>query len=289
MHIKKHILLNGLFLMALLSGCSTEAPIERIDQIKQVNVVTIERTYQKETVAYSGFITSRLILPILSEQSGKVETIHTDSGDIVSAGDLLVTVITLDNSELKIYAPIDGIVVDVILRAGDLCDQQTPLLLIREEALVVEIGVTGDDFKKIKNEALEKVEISINGLLKDGSINHMSQLPDAKTRLYPVSVKVKEDKSLLLGDMARVTFSLSGVNGIWLPISRILNDGEDYVLIVNTENRVERRNLKLLSLNNDVVRVEGLKAGDRVITVGYTNVKEGQMVNAREAIDDKVD
>ena len=182
-----------------------------------------------------------------------------------------------------------SIVVDVFVRVGDLFDQQTPLLLMREETLVVELGVTGDDFKKIEKEALEKVEISVNGLLKQGSINDMSQLPDANSRLYPVSVEIKSDPSLLLGDMARVTFSLSGVNGIWLPITRILNDGEDYVLIVNTENRVERRNLKLISLNNDVVRVEGLKEGDRVITVGYTNVKEGQMVNAREALDDKVD
>lgn len=289
MRIKKHILISGLVIMALLGGCTKETPIERIEQVKQVNVVTIDRTYQKETVNYLGFITSKLIIPIVSDQAGQIETIHVNQGERVTAGDPLVTARALDTSEQIMYAPFDGVVVDVFLKEDDLFNQQTPLLLVRDEHLVVEIGVTSDDFKKIKNEALDKVELTINGLLKQGSIDQMSQVPDSNSRLYTVLVKIKDDKNLLLGDMARVTFSLSGVNGIWLPISRILNDGEDYVLIVNTENRVERRNLKLLSLNNDVVRVEGLKAGDRVISVGYSNVKEGQLVNAREALDDKVD
>ncbi len=289
MRIKKHILISGLVIMALLGGCTKETPIERIEQVKQVNVVTIDRTYQKETVNYSGFITSKRIIPIVSDQAGQIETIHVKQGERVAAGDPLVTARALDTSEQILYAPFDGVVVDVFLKEDDLFNQQTPLLLVRDEHLVVEIGVTSDDFKKIKNEAIDKVELTINGLLKQGSIDQMSQVPDSNSRLYTVLVKIKDDKNLLLGDMARVTFSLSGVNGIWLPISRILNDGEDYVLIVNTENRVERRNLKLLSLNNDVVRVEGLKAGDRVISVGYSNVKEGQLVNAREALDDKVD
>lgn len=287
--MKKHILFSGLLAIALLSGCSNETPIERIEQVKQVNVVTMEKTYQKETVTYTGAITSRLILPVAPDFSGQVDVIHVKAGDQVSAGDILVTTKALDTSEQTLYAPIDGKVADVFLKEGDLFDIQTPILLVREAQLVVEIGVTGDEFKKIKNEALEKVDVSTNDLSKTGEIYQMAQLPDANSRLYKVLVSVKDDQSLLIGDIASVTFSLSGVNGIWLPISRILNDGEDYVLIINTENRVERRNLKLLSLNNDLVRVDGLKEGDRVITVGYTNVKEGQLVNAREALDDKVD
>jgi multidrug efflux pump subunit AcrA (membrane-fusion protein) len=70
---------------------------------------------------------------------------------------------------------------------------------------------------------------------------------------------------------------------MWLPINHIQNDGEDYVYIVTSENRVERKNLKLKEINNDLVRVEGLEEGNRVITIGNSFVKEGQQVEAREA------
>lgn len=289
MKFKKHILLNGFLIMAILGGCSNNAPIERIEQVKQVNVVTIERTYQKESVIYTGFVSATVILPVLTEKSGQIETIHVKEGDRISAGDVMVTANAPDTTAFNLLSPIEGVVLDVMMNEEDLINTQTPVMLIRDEPLIISVGVTGEDFLKIKNESVDKVDVMINGIVKQGFIYQMREVPDENTRLYTVTIKIKEDKSLLIGDMARVTFSLSGVNGIWLPISRILNDGEDYVLIVNSENRVERRNLKRLSLNNDLVRIEGLKAGERIITVGYSNVKEGQVVNAREALDDKVD
>ena len=176
----------------------------------------------------------------------------------------------------------DGVVTQLINKPGDLVSKDYPVAIISTEKQVVKFGVTDTDLEKIEKFGNPVVSVELNGLKVDAVLEDVSKIPDQDSRLYNVTVALKEGKSQLIGTIGTISLELSRIYGIWLPIAQVQNDGEDYVYIVNADNRVERRNLRLKELYNDLVRVEGLNEGDRVITVGNAFVKEGQQVTARE-------
>lgn len=65
-----------------------------------------------------------------------------------------------------------------------------------------------------------------------------------------------------------------------IPISSILNDGEDYVYVVEN-GRAVRKNITLGDAHEDKVSVEGLKAGDKLVIEGMKEIKAGYRVSEK--------
>ena len=56
-------------------------------------------------------------------------------------------------------------------------------------------------------------------------------------------------------------------------------EGQNFVYLVNSQNRAERRMVKTGALyNNDISITQGLQKGDRVITSGYHKLTENTPV-----------
>ena len=149
--------------------------------------------------------------------------------------------------------------------------------------------MTADDYKRLQEYTHPIAYFVIDQVKYTAEITNFDHVPDATTRTYQVTLSLNPDQKaerLTIGESGTALIELSRVSGYWIPISWIQNDGSDYVYIVNGENRVERRNLKLAELNGDKVRVEGINSATRVITVGNSFVKEGQLVTVREGSDE---
>ena len=71
-----------------------------------------------------------------------------------------------------------------------------------------------------------------------------------------------------------MTITAGEETGIWLPVRCVLNDGEDYVFVAEN-GRARRKNIKLGRMLEDKVCVEGLEAGEWLITEGFKSVKDG--------------
>ncbi len=94
------------------------------------------------------------------------------------------------------------------------------------------------------------------------------------------------DRELIDGQF--VTVSVEGVEpvqAIVLPRASVLQDqGGNYALVVDAENRAQRRPLRLgRTINTDVVVEDGLQAGETVIVDGLQRVRPGQPVNPAPA------
>ena len=280
------LLLSATMVVTTLAGCSQENEKEIVDKVRQVSVYTVNEEAYRETLVYNGFVNANQILPLKFQKDGKVENVYVEAGDKVKAGDLLMDLVKTDSSDLSnnVYAPIDGLVSQVLVDEGNLASKEYPAIIVQSENDKITIGVTSIDYQKIVDYGTPSVVVVANDLDRQAKFKSISMIPDASTRTYAVDIELDSSSELIVGDLAEVRLELSRVNGIWLPISYIQNDGEDYVYIVNSDNRVERRNLKLNELNNDFVRVVGLSDGDRIITVGNSFVSEGQLVNAREDV-----
>lgn len=270
-------------LMVMVTGCTETEVVKAADKTRQVTVVTMKNEAFRETLRYTGFVSASQVIPVSFGVDGKVATVDTEEGALVEAGDVLMTLEKTGDAMGSLYAPIDGVVAAVIPSVGDLVGAGYPSVVIRSEKQIVNVGVTDTDLKRIEDYGNPEVTVNIGESSVAGKVDAISKLPDEATRLYTVTLSLETEDAFLMGEMATADIELSRIRGVWLPISYVQNDGADYVYIVNSDNRVERRNLKLMELNSAHIRVEGLKAGDRVITVGNAFVREGQQVIMREA------
>lgn len=286
--VKKLVMLTvgTMILMPFLVGCTQKDETEIVDKIRQVSVYTVNEVAHRETLVYNGFINSSQVIPLNFQRDGKVENINVETGQKVLAGDTLLSLIKENESDIAatIYAPIDGVVSQILVDEGNIASKNYPVIILQSSGEKITIGVTGEDFKKIEKYGNPSVEVIVDNVTRTAKFKSIALIPDTTTMTYSVTIELEASNQTIIGDLAEVRLELSRISGIWLPISYIQNDGEDYVYIVNSDNRVERRNLKLYELNNDLVRVVGVNDGDRIITVGNSFVNEGQLVNAREDV-----
>lgn len=267
----------------LMTGCSKEETLKPMEKMRQVSVATVNKEAHKETIAYTGFVSARQILPLSFKQDGIVGDVKVVEGQKVKVGDVLMTLKGNTEASSTLYSSMDGIVSEVMNKSGDVVGAGYPVLIVRSPEQIMRVGVTDDDLIRIEKFGNPVISIDLDGKITEAKLDDINRIPDESSRTYTVTVALDAKSVYLIGKLGTVSFELSRITGIWLPINHIQNDGEDYVYIVNSENRVERRNIKLKELNNDKVRVEGLEDGNRVITIGNSIVKEGQQVTAREA------
>lgn len=178
--------------------------------------------------------------------------------------------------DCKLRADSDGYVVTIVSSEGGLATPIAPVLVLGSRSMVVRFGVSQSDVRELAPGM--PATVTLDGQVYAGSILSIAVLPDETTRTYPVDVSIGADFSeVYLGSMASVELQLGQRTGVWLPLAVILNDGEDYVYMVE-DGRAVRRNVGILELSNDMVLVSGVHEGGQVISEGMKNVRSGSPV-----------
>lgn len=180
--------------------------------------------------------------------------------------------------DCKLYAAKDGYVLTVTATEGSITMPITPAVVIGSHENVVAFGVSQSDIRRLA--VGQKAKITINGKEFDGEVKKVGLLPDETSRTYETEVSIAtEDAQFYLGELATVKISVGEQQGVWLPLSVILNDGEDYVYMVENQ-RAKRQNVVIKEISNDMVMVTGIDAGGFVISEGMKLVKTGSLVSA---------
>ncbi|MBV7275353.1 HlyD family efflux transporter periplasmic adaptor subunit [Clostridium sp. PL3] len=177
--------------------------------------------------------------------------------------------------DATLTSDVDGYVVDVLCKEGEMQPAGTPVILIRGENQVVTIGLSSDDVKKVQVGTKTQVKINDNNL--EGEIINIVQMSDKTSGTYSAEIKLLnpiDNSSFYVGDIVKVYVSIGDKNSIWIPINSILNDGEDYVYIAEN-GRAVRKNVTLEDTNEGKVSVEGLKPKDKLVVEGMKNIKAG--------------
>lgn len=179
--------------------------------------------------------------------------------------------------DCKLYAAKDGYVLTVTATEGSITMPITPAVVIGSHENVVTFGVSQSDIRRLA--VGQKAKITINGKEFDGEVQKVGLLPDETSRTYETEVSITtEEAQFYLGELATVKISVGEQLGVWLPLSVILNDGEDYVYMVENQ-RAKRQNVVIKEVSNDMVMVTGIDAGGLVISEGMKLVKTGSLVS----------
>lgn len=172
----------------------------------------------------------------------------------------------------------DGYVIEVEVTEGAVSTPIMPAVVLGSHSMVASFGVSQSDIMELN--AGMAATVTVGGNTYSGRIKESALMPDETSRTYTTSVTLDAaNAELNLGELATVEINIGERRGIWLPLSVILNDGEDYVYIV-VDGRAKRQYVTIEEMKNDMVMVSGTKAGDQIICEGMKLIRTGSAVSS---------
>lgn len=173
-----------------------------------------------------------------------------------------------------IYSPFEGYVVEVLFDENEIIDAGYPVVVIRNEEIIVQIGVSQKDINELY--IGKEVNVIANSETVKGTIGKIADVPDQTTMLYNVEIEL-EGQPFKVGSIAEVTIPIETSEGVWIPIQYIKIDSEEYVYIVE-EEQAKRRPITIEKNINDYALITGIDEGDLIIIKGDKNVEEDDHV-----------
>ncbi|PAB58031.1 efflux RND transporter periplasmic adaptor subunit [Anaeromicrobium sediminis] len=172
----------------------------------------------------------------------------------------------------------DGIVLDVLVEENELVGAYNPILVLRSNEQVINVGVSQRDIDKLK--LGQNSQVDVDGNKADGTVTNISEVPDKESRTYNVEVTVNTNK-YRLGSIANVDFPIGAESGIWVPVTSIFSNGEDYVYVIDGD-RAFKRTIQIDKISDNKMLVKGLKAGEKIAISGMKNLDDGTKIKIVE-------
>jgi HlyD family secretion protein len=189
----------------------------------------------------------------------------------------------------EIRSPIDGVVTDRPLFAGETANPGTPLITVMETAILLaktHIAQSLTQQMKLGDEA----DIHVPGIDKPvpARVSLISPALDPGSTTIEVWLKI-DNKSGKLKVGTPVKVSITGVSqpkALKVPATSILTaqDGSKSVMVIGSDGAAHRKPVTLGIIGEEEVQIaSGVSAGDMVITVGAYGLDEGTKVKVGPA------
>jgi len=207
----------------------------------------------------------------------------------------------LDLSYCKVLAPTNGLIGAKQVSIGELVGKGSPTLMATMSTLdpiwiycnVSEVGLlNADDYARRTGKRVVDAPVSLilaNGSVhpQQGKIVFIDRAVDIKTGTMRIRGQFPNpDQRLRPGMFGRMKLDL-GVrpDSILVPERAVTElQGKNFVWVIGADNKATQRGVKVgQTIGDSVVIVEGLKAGERIVTEGLQKVREGAPVQPKTA------
>lgn len=133
----------------------------------------------------------------------------------------------------------------------------------------------------------QSASVYLTGIAKpfEGTVRLLGAVIDPNTRLGDIRVELAPSTALRPGAFARGEVVVGAAERPVLPQTAVLSDAQGtFVLIVNGENKAERRTVRVANtVPGGIVISEGLEGTERVITTAGAFLRPGEVVKVTEA------
>ena len=249
--------LDGRELQAQLAAADAsfqvaEAAFQRAQQLRDRQIITLPE-YEQQRTAYAAATATR-------------DQLRTRIG------------------YTHVLAPVDGVITEKRVEAGDAVGTQTRLFSIAEIAtLVVRVGVSELDVVELKNGDPVRVDLdAFPDRVVSGHIRRIFPAADPTTRLVPVEVALAAGAGSFVrpGFLARTTFALNARHGVLLvPQAALVGGSSSQAVFVIDQGSAVRRTVETgLTSEGSVEVVSGLSQGESVVTLGNHLLRDGAEV-----------
>jgi membrane fusion protein, multidrug efflux system len=189
----------------------------------------------------------------------------------------------------NLYADHSGVVAGIFAETGQVVGPGQPVVtLVRDNEKEVEIDVPENRLEEVRNSKQLMVKFwALPNLCIAGKIREVAPMANPLSRTYTMRISLlNPSPELELGMTATVMVADTGATEtVYIPLTAIYQTGKTPVVwVVNDEGKVHSRPVKLGEFGEDQVQVlEGLKAGDVVVTAGAYKLLAGQKVRPEDA------
>lgn len=184
----------------------------------------------------------------------------------------------------NLFSTADGVISAINVEVGQVVSAgQIILTLVQNDELEVEINIPENKLSEVKIGTPCEISFWANTEKVAGVVREISPMADSTSKTYRVKISLQNlREDINLGMTASAIFPAKNLNGVILPLSAIYQTGENsQVWIVTAENKAALKNVTVQDFSNNEVLVSGLNAGEIVITAGVHKLREGQEVIAK--------
>jgi len=189
----------------------------------------------------------------------------------------------LRKAKAEIKAPTDGLILSRAARLGSVVSAASGALfeIARDGLIELDAEVGETMLRSLAEGQMVTVTLPGGGEPIIGKIRLVSPTVDATTRLGRISVALPTSPDLRTGSFARGVVEIARSSGIVVPRTAIIADTTKAVVQVVTGGTIETREVTLgLTTGSDAEILNGLEAGDKVVALAGTFVRDGDAVTA---------
>jgi RND family efflux transporter MFP subunit len=268
-------------------------PLLQIDPLKQqatLNSQEASRAAQEATVRYAKISLERaqklFAAGVISKQD--FDNAQTAYDAALAQLKALEEQVKTQNVELHYYgviAPMDGLVGDVPVRAGDRVTVATLLTTIDEPgALEAYIYVPADRGKDLKLGLPVRLLDETGHSLADTRITFVSPQVDSDTQTVLAKAMIENSQAKLrIAQQVRAQVTWGTGEGPKIPILAVTRiNGQFFAFVAVSDGKQTVARQKLLkvgdTIGNDYAVLDGIKPGDHIITSGLQFLQDGAPV-----------
>jgi HlyD family secretion protein len=182
----------------------------------------------------------------------------------------------------EVRAPADGLILTRNVEVGQTAMPGGEALFRLAQGGEVELRgqVAEQDLPLLKIGQLVSVRLTGTSQVYPGRVRLLGAVIDPQSRLGTVRVTLAPDANLRPGAFARADVTVSNAQRAVLPQTAVLTDDKgSYVLIVNPQNKVERRAVHVSGIvQNGVTIADGVDTNDRVVAIAGAFLEVGEVV-----------
>lgn len=192
----------------------------------------------------------------------------------------------LKNTVLR--SPITGVISARNYDKGDMYAMAMPIYTVEQIVPVkMLVAISESDYKRVHSN--DKTSVSVDafpGEVFNGTITNIYPTIDAATHTFNVEVRVNNsDRKLRPGMYAKVNVTFDKANRVIVPDVAVVKQqgsGDRFVYLLNEDGTVTyKKVIPGRRLGDRYVILDGLKAGDKVVTEGQLRLRDGVKVNVK--------
>ena len=178
----------------------------------------------------------------------------------------------------KLTANASGVITEINVEVGQVVAAgQTVLTLTQTDELEVEVNIPENKISAIKINQPCVVRYWANDITVSGTVREISPIADSSSRTFKVKISLPQNQNAKLGMTASVAFAEKD-SGVILPLSAIYQTGSQAQVWTVREGKVTLKNVTVKNFRDNEVEVEGLNSGEVVVVAGVHKLREGQEV-----------
>ncbi|KWX06913.1 efflux RND transporter periplasmic adaptor subunit [Hydrogenibacillus schlegelii] len=259
------------------AGLATDVELEQAEQQKKQAEAALQQAESARDNAAQALEVAKLNLQIAEQRLGA----KAASAQLEQARAGLQAALH-QRENLRITAPVGGVVASLPVAVGDLVSPQVAVATIvnmRPARVVVDVPEQALDAVAVG----QAVTVSVGDRTVPGTVKVKDLTPNPQTRSYRVEVEVpNDDGALVSGQSATVVFPPEGAPTVLLvPADAVLpsKDTGKGTVFVYEDGVVHERTVELGRETKSFVEIRaGLKAGEKVVVKGQYLLRDGDRV-----------